>query len=347
MPTKNLNPNAAWANGPWEFPLQGHPAGQNGPLLEALLQAILNRSEWLRSALEAHTAATSPHPQYLLATLLGQASGVAPLDPSGLIPSSHIPPLALVQPHVVASQAAMLGLAAQPGDVAIRSDLGKTYILQSSPASELANWLEILALPAVSSVFGRTGAVVGQAGDYGIAHITGLQAALDGKAALAHNHQISDVVGLQSALSAPALPGALVRRMNNQLIPNDNVYVPIGFTVAQSDLGGFWNPGFPTRLTVPAGLGGTYRITIGGNFEPLTTGQCQWNIWINGNTGALHQLKSLNIFGTLRPFDSATTSLLLNAGDYVEFCPYQATGGPRLFGESNTGYPYMSIARER
>jgi hypothetical protein len=88
------------------------------------------------------------------------ANGVASLDGSGLIPTAQLPPLAITDTTVVASQAAMLALTAEPGDVAIRSDLNKSFILQTSPASTLGNWKELLTpTDAVLSVDGLTGAV--------------------------------------------------------------------------------------------------------------------------------------------------------------------------------------------
>lgn len=72
---------------------------------------------------------------------------------------------------VVATQAAMLALTAQPGDVAIRTDNSKTYILSAEPASTLANWLEIVAPGAVSSVAGKTGVVSLVKADVGLGNV--------------------------------------------------------------------------------------------------------------------------------------------------------------------------------
>jgi len=67
----------------------------------------------------------------------------------------------------------MLALTAQVGDIAIRSDLSKTFILQTEPASTLGNWKE-LATPtdAVTSVAGRTGAVTLTKADVGLSNVT-------------------------------------------------------------------------------------------------------------------------------------------------------------------------------
>lgn len=90
----------------------------------------------------------------------GVANGVATLDSGGKIPQSQIPAVAITNTFVVASQAAMLALTAEEGDVAVRTDLNKTYILTATPSSTLANWQELLTpTDAVQSVDGRTGTV--------------------------------------------------------------------------------------------------------------------------------------------------------------------------------------------
>ena len=91
----------------------------------------------------------------------GTASGNVPvLDSNGKLDTSVLPALAISETFTAANQAAMLALNAQQGDICIRTDQSKTYILSASPASTLANWKE-LASPAdaVSSVNGKTGAV--------------------------------------------------------------------------------------------------------------------------------------------------------------------------------------------
>ena len=54
----------------------------------------------------------------------------------------------------------MLALTAQAGDIAVRTDVSKTFILVASPASTLANWQELLTpTDSVLSVDGQTGIV--------------------------------------------------------------------------------------------------------------------------------------------------------------------------------------------
>jgi hypothetical protein len=96
----------------------------------------------------------------------GAANGVATLDPTGVIPTSQIPPLNITNPFVVDTEAEMLALSAQVGDVSIRTDTGNSYILAGEPAATLSNWKLITASGAVTSVFGRVGVVAPQSGDY-------------------------------------------------------------------------------------------------------------------------------------------------------------------------------------
>ena len=106
------------------------------------------------------------------------ANGVATLDAGGKIPTAQLPALALTETSVVASQAAMLALTAQPGDVAVRSDLNRSFILTADPASTLANWQELLTpTDAVLSVQGRGGAVTITKADVGLGNVEDKSAA--------------------------------------------------------------------------------------------------------------------------------------------------------------------------
>jgi hypothetical protein len=98
----------------------------------------------------------------------GAANGVATLDSTSKIPSSQLPALSITETFVVNSQAAMLALAAQQGDVAVRSDINQTFILSGTDPSVLSNWTQLeTPTGAVLSVNGQTGAVVLDAGDIG------------------------------------------------------------------------------------------------------------------------------------------------------------------------------------
>lgn len=91
----------------------------------------------------------------------GAANGVATLNALGKIPNNQIPAIAITDTFVVNSEAVMLALStAENGDVAIRTDLNKSFIL-SGTYSNLPDWKELLTpTDSVSSVNGQTGVVV-------------------------------------------------------------------------------------------------------------------------------------------------------------------------------------------
>ena len=91
----------------------------------------------------------------------GTGEGDVPvLDADGKISTAVLPALAISDTFVVASEAAMLALTAETGDIAIRTDLEKSFILAGNDSSLLADWRELLTpTDAVASVNGRTGAV--------------------------------------------------------------------------------------------------------------------------------------------------------------------------------------------
>ncbi len=78
----------------------------------------------------------------------GAANGVATLDAGGLIPISQLPAIAINNTFTVSSEAAMLALTAQTGDMVIRTDLGRTFVLSAEPFTTLGNWLQLLDGPS-------------------------------------------------------------------------------------------------------------------------------------------------------------------------------------------------------
>jgi hypothetical protein len=90
---------------------------------------------------------------------IGANNGIASLDSAGKIPTTQLPPVAIAETYVVSSQAAMLALPSDIGEIAIRTDVSKSFILTASPASTLGNWQELLTSDAVTSVDGLTGNV--------------------------------------------------------------------------------------------------------------------------------------------------------------------------------------------
>lgn len=93
---------------------------------------------------------------------VGTAAGNIPiLGSDGKLSDSVIPAIAISESHTVASEHEMLALAAQVGDIAIRTDGAGTWILKQTPASTLANWVQLKSpTDAANSVNGKTGNVI-------------------------------------------------------------------------------------------------------------------------------------------------------------------------------------------
>jgi hypothetical protein len=138
-------------------------------------------------------------------------SSVASLS-GGKIPTSQIPAVALTTVQTAASQAAMLALTAQAGDIVVRSDEHKSYMHNGGTAGTMADYT-LLDTPtdAVTSVNSQTGTVVLAKGDVGLANVdntsdankpvsTAQQTAIDAKVADAINDGTTTVAPSQNAV---------------------------------------------------------------------------------------------------------------------------------------------------
>ncbi|MDD3927277.1 MAG: hypothetical protein PHT33_11535, partial [bacterium] len=112
----------------------------------------------------------------VLASEKGAAGGVAPLGPDGKIATEYLNPVAITNVYSVASEVEHLALEAQSGDVAVRSDLGKSYIHNGGDSGTMADWTW-LASPTdlVLSVNGKIGTVVLAKADIGLNNVDNLQ----------------------------------------------------------------------------------------------------------------------------------------------------------------------------
>jgi hypothetical protein len=102
----------------------------------------------------------------------GVANGVATLDGSGFVPQSQIPAVAITNTSVVNSETTMLALTAQTGDVAVRTDLSKSFILKGSDPTILGNWQELLSpaqgVTSVTASAPLTGGTITSSGTIGL-----------------------------------------------------------------------------------------------------------------------------------------------------------------------------------
>lgn len=91
----------------------------------------------------------------------GIASGNVPvLDGSGKLDTAVLPAVAITDVFVVASEAAMLALVAEKGDIAVRTDLNKSFALGTNSPGTLADWKELLTpTDVILSVAGLTGTI--------------------------------------------------------------------------------------------------------------------------------------------------------------------------------------------
>jgi hypothetical protein len=83
----------------------------------------------------------------------GENNGLCELDANGLVPTNHLPPLAITDVHVVANATERLALVAQEGDVAIQQDDSSSWIYDGS------TWVAFGISGGVLSVNGQTGTV--------------------------------------------------------------------------------------------------------------------------------------------------------------------------------------------
>lgn len=92
---------------------------------------------------------------------VGTSEGNVPvLGTGGKLDTAVLPAIAITDTFEADSETAMTELNAQQGDVCVRTDLNKTFILKNNEPSVAANWVELKTpTDAVLSVNGETGAV--------------------------------------------------------------------------------------------------------------------------------------------------------------------------------------------
>lgn len=179
-------------------------------------------------------------------------------DGAGKLLASLMPALAINDVFPVASQAAMLALTAERGDVAIRTDIAATFILATDDPATLANWKQ-LPLPAgvVMQIAGLsgpsiTGPQLKTALAIALADIT--DASANGRSLLAMTYaQMATALGVQTITKATA---ALIRAGADDA----------GFITAKA----LADAGVPVQVPYTATI--TLDLTVGTDFEidPLT-----------------------------------------------------------------------------
>ena len=134
-------------------------------------------------------------------------------DVEGKVPKSALPDLGIA-PMPVKSEAEMLNLPAVVGNMAIRTDLGKTFVLMEEPASTLDNWLELVTTSDVQSVNGQTGNVQLTKADVGLSKV-------DNTADADKPEATTSVRGLMSAADKAKLNNATAVSYANRMVMRD------------------------------------------------------------------------------------------------------------------------------
>jgi len=143
-------------------------------------------------------------------------------DMIGTVPTSALPDLAVTDVTVVASQAAMLALTAQKGDVAVRTDTSKTYILATNSPTTLADWKEITAAGAVTSVAGRTGTVSLAKADVGLTNVDNTS---DATKPVSSAQATADAAATTAAQATSAQRASNLSDLSNTAIARDTLTV--------------------------------------------------------------------------------------------------------------------------
>jgi hypothetical protein len=229
------------------------------------------------------------------------ANGYAGLGADGKLISNQLPAIAITDTYVINTQAAMLALTAETGDVAIRTDLNKSFILQGATASILSNWQELLSpTGGTTSVFGRTGSVVANAGDYNTSQVTEIgnlyytdarvnaNANVSANTAARHNAvTIGTANGL--SLSAQALSLGLASSTSNGALSSTDWntfngkqnalgFTPYNSTNPSGYITGLSWAGLSSKPTTLAGFGITDAYPLSGNPSGFLTGITSANV---------------------------------------------------------------------
>lgn len=192
-PLKLVQKLTAWAQ----------PLSANLTTLAGVASGAMGRT--LLGAADANAAKTS------LGLAAVATSGSASDITTGTLPTSVMPPLAINDVFTVVSQAAMLALTAQRGDVAIRTDNGRSYILSTDSPATLADWKQLTAGGDVASVAGRTGAVVLTKTDVGLANVDNTS---DANKPVSTAQATADALNLKIASNLSDLANSATARTN-------------------------------------------------------------------------------------------------------------------------------------
>lgn len=293
---------------------------------EAVLRTAADAAEaTARAAADTAEAAARVAADALLIPLTqrGAASGVATLDGSSKVPTAQLPSLAINETFVVASQAAMLALTAERGDMAVRTDLSQTFVLTADAPSVLGNWV------ALETPSGTTAAVAAEAA---------LRAAADTAEATAR------------AAAITALSGTYVAYVTG--LPTNGTTDCSALIQAAIDAARATLPASPSmemvEVRLPAGIYKCHGLSLVGNVHltgsgtRLTANASGSMVTISGNHNRVSQL-----FFSGGGSGVGADGIVLSGSAYwnlVDFCRFdQFSGRALLLGGTGTSNEAHSL----
>lgn len=208
---------------------------------------------------------------------------------------------------------------------------------------------------AVSSVFGRTGAVVAQSGDYtksqvGLGNVdntsdinkpisTATQAALDDKAELVHSHVISDVTGLQAALDGKETSGTAASVISTHVAaPDPHPQYALDSALATVATSGSYNDLSNKPIIGPEKYATTGQF-VGSNFGPCgvsgtwTVCPAEYRVSIAASTGDILVWNISAILGITATADAEFDLAAVDASGNFLRCKSSGTNTPLTNGD--------------
>ena len=259
----------------------------------------------------------------------GTASGNVPvLDSSGKLPTGVIPSLAIMDVYEAKDEAAMLALSCQKGDICIRTDEAKTYILAADGAATLANW-KWLQTPdcKVQSVNGQTGAVT-------------IGAATTSAAGLMSATDKSKLEGIASGANKYTHPSYTAKSSGLYKVTVDGTgHVSAAAAVAKGDITALGIPAQDTTYSAmtaatadAAGKSGLVPAPAAGNQSKFLRGDGSWQTPANTDTKVnvtLGTTTKAYLLGTSTTPAStaAATAAIADTGVYLDTTAGKLTAG--------------------
>lgn len=158
------------------------------------------------------------------------------------------------------------------------------------------------------------------------------------------NYLRTGAVAFGSTVTAASQPRALVYHNATQSIATGSSLTALSFNSETYDVGAMHDTvANNSRLTVPAGGDGLYLVVAGAFFASNATGVRSIAIRKGGTT----VVGGANCVGTSAVDSVLQTSALvaLVAGDYVEACVNQTSGGNLNVGDTTGTYHWFAIAK--